>query len=92
MAYLVRDDACVYEPHVATTMFAVETPAWYAWLEQASTFVFQGQQGIFTARKERVANGRGDQYWRAYRRHKGKLHRVYLGKTVVLQKILSSSK
>jgi LuxR family transcriptional regulator, maltose regulon positive regulatory protein len=84
VAYLVQDDACVYEPHVATPMLAVETPAWYAWLERTSTFTFQGRQGIFTARKERVSNGRGDQYWRAYRRHKGKLHRVYLGKTAQL--------
>lgn len=65
-------------------MLTVETPAWYAWLEQTSTFTFQGQQGTFTARKEYVANGRGDQYWRAYRRYKGKLHRVYLGKTAQL--------
>jgi LuxR family transcriptional regulator, maltose regulon positive regulatory protein len=84
MAYLVQDDAYVYEPHVATPMLAVETPAWYTWLEQTSTFTFQGRRGIFTARKERVSNGRGDQYWRAYRRHKGKLHRVYLGKTAQL--------
>jgi ATP/maltotriose-dependent transcriptional regulator MalT len=84
VAYLVQDDAYVYEPHVATPMLTVETPAWYTWLEQTSTFTFQGQLGLFTARKERVANGRGDQYWRAYRRYKGKLHRVYLGKTAQL--------
>jgi LuxR family maltose regulon positive regulatory protein len=82
--YLVQDDAYVYEPHIATPLFAVETPTWYAWLEQTSVFTFQGQQGLFTARKERVANGRGAQYWRAYRKHKGKLYRVYLGKTAQL--------
>ncbi len=84
MAYLVQDDARVYAPHVATPILTVETPTWYAWLDQTSTFTFQGQQGIFTARKERVANGRGGQYWRAYRRHNGKLYRVYLGKTAQL--------
>lgn len=84
MAYLVQDDAYMYEAHAAAPVCAVESPAWYAWLEQASTFTFQGQQGSFTARKERVANGRGDQYWRAYRRHKGRLYRIYLGKTAQL--------
>lgn len=84
MTYLVQDDAHVYETHTATPVFAVESPVWYAWLEQINTFTFQGRQGIFTARKERVANGRGDQYWRAYRRHKGRLYRVYLGKTAHL--------
>lgn len=84
MANVVRDDAGVYEPHAATPMLRVETAAWYAWLEQTSAFTFQGQQGRFTARKERVANGRGDQYWRAYRRHNGRLYRVYLGKTAQL--------
>jgi LuxR family maltose regulon positive regulatory protein len=84
VAYLVQDDAYVYEARAATPVFAVETPAWYAWLEQTGTFTFRGQQGSFTARKECVANGRGDQYWRAYRRHKGRLYRVYLGKTAQL--------
>src|SRR5436853_510316 len=31
----------------------VGTPAWFAWLEQASTFAFVGALGTFTARKER---------------------------------------
>lgn len=84
MTYFVQDDASVHDPHAATPLFAVGTPAWYAWLEQVDTFAFQGQHGLFTARKERVANGRGDRYWRAYRRHKGKLYRVYLGKTAQL--------
>jgi len=56
----------------------VGTPAWFAWLEQATTFTFTSPAGRFTARKERQARGGG--YWKAYRTAHGTLHRVYLGK------------
>jgi LuxR family maltose regulon positive regulatory protein len=56
----------------------VDTPAWFAWLEQATTFAFESPAGRFTARKERQA--RGGSYWKAYRTSHGTLHRVYLGK------------
>ena len=53
---------------------------WYAWLanEQNRSFSFRNDTGTFTARRERLRNGR---YWYAYRRSKGKLRKVYLGKT-----------
>jgi LuxR family transcriptional regulator, maltose regulon positive regulatory protein len=60
----------------------VGTPAWYAWLEQATSFAFVGVQGRFTARKER--RGQTGWYWKAYRKHKGTLHRAYLGKSTDL--------
>jgi LuxR family transcriptional regulator, maltose regulon positive regulatory protein len=60
----------------------VGTPAWYAWLEQATTFAFSAEQGSFTARKER--SGRSGWYWKAYRKHQGTLHRAYLGKSADL--------
>lgn len=56
----------------------VDTPAWFAWLEEATTFAFRSSFGHFTARKERQARGSG--YWKAYRTAHGSLHRVYLGK------------
>src|SRR5215213_1699318 len=56
----------------------VDTPAWFTWLEQATTFAFSSPAGRFTARKERQARGGG--YWKAYRTSHGTLHRVYLGK------------
>src|SRR5215213_10874522 len=56
----------------------VDTPAWFAWLEHATTFAFSSQAGRFTARKERQARGGG--YWKAYRTFHGTLHRAYLGK------------
>ncbi len=61
---------------------AVGTPAWYAWLEQATTFAFTGEQGSFTARKER--SGRSGWYWKAYRKREGTLHHAYLGKAADL--------
>src|SRR4029453_13135551 len=61
---------------------AVGTPAWYAWLEQATTFAFIGEQGSFTARKER--SRQSGWYWKAYRKHQGALHRAYLGKSADL--------
>jgi LuxR family maltose regulon positive regulatory protein len=60
----------------------VGEPAWYAWLEAATTFAFMGSAGSFTARKER--GGRAGQYWKAYRTRAGQLRRAYLGKSADL--------
>src|SRR3954453_18869370 len=57
---------------------SLDTPAWFTWLEQATTFAFSSPSGRFTARKERQA--RGGAYWKAYRTAHGTLHRAYLGK------------
>jgi LuxR family transcriptional regulator, maltose regulon positive regulatory protein len=57
----------------------VGTPAWYAWLEEVSTFAFIGSMGTFTARKEPKPHGGA--YWKSYRKRDGKLHRAYLGKS-----------
>src|SRR2546421_6610574 len=58
----------------------VGSAAWYDWLanEQNKSFSFRNDLGTFTARLERQRNG---WYWYAYRRSKGKLHKVYLGRT-----------
>jgi hypothetical protein len=60
----------------------IGTPAWYAWLEQSTTFAFIGLHGSFTARKER--RGRTGWYWKAYRKHAGKVSSAYLGKSADL--------
>src|SRR5215211_6053471 len=60
----------------------VGTPAWYAWLEGATSFAFVGAGGSFTARKER--RGRAAGYWKAYRKRAGVVHSAYLGKTIDL--------
>jgi hypothetical protein len=53
--------------------------AWYAWLNEATSFSFESSEGTFTARKERVQ--RGGQYWKAYRHSGSKLLHTYLGKS-----------
>src|SRR6478672_75082 len=60
----------------------VGAPAWFAWLESATSFAFSGPGGSFTARKENRA--RGGWYWRAYRTVQGTTRRCYLGKSVDL--------
>src|ERR671917_1105703 len=57
---------------------AVGSPAWYAWLEAATTFTFTSAHGGFSARKERSGQG---WYWKAYRKQAGVLYRAYLGKS-----------
>lgn len=59
---------------------AVGTPAWFAWLETATSFMFVGAHGTFTARRERASSGRGAWYWRAYHHRGGERKRAYLGR------------
>ena len=56
----------------------VGTPAWFAWLEDATAFTFTSPCGSFSARKER--RSRGGWYWKAYRTANGTLQKAYLGK------------
>jgi LuxR family maltose regulon positive regulatory protein len=67
---LYTDDAFTGTP--------VGSPAWFTWLDTASTFYFESNIGTFTAHHER--RQRGGQYWIAYRRQAGILHRYHLGK------------
>ena len=57
-------------------------PAWFAWLDQVSSFAFSGKSGHYTARKE--AKQRGDRYWSAYLTMGEHLIKKYLGKTADL--------
>ncbi len=61
---------------------APESPAWFAWLDQVSSFAFFGKSGHYTARKE--AKQRGDRYWYAYLTTGTQLTKKYLGKTADL--------
>jgi len=63
----------------AVEAIAVGSPAWYAWLGDATSFAFRSQHGTFTAYKER--RGPAQEYWKAYRRRAGRLQRMYLGKS-----------
>ena len=84
MTPTVQRGRLVYQQDEHEQVLVVGTPAWYAWLETASTFAFTGEEGTFTARKERASNQRGGWYWKAYRMHQGKLSSRYLGKSETL--------
>ncbi len=66
-------------PGVASVV--VDSPAWFAWLEDPATrsFSFEGPSGTLTARRER-RTGSLEGYWTAYRKQGGRLRKVYLGK------------
>ena len=60
----------------------VESPDWFAWLDQVSSFAFVGKSGRYTARKE--AKQRGGRYWYAYLTMGEHLTKKYVGKTADL--------
>lgn len=62
----------------AFTGTLVGSPAWFTWLDSASTFYYEGREGVFTAHLE--PRQRGGSYWIAYRRQAGVLRRCHLGK------------
>lgn len=56
-----------------------DTPTWFAWLADVSSFSFQRATGdIYTLRKEKVQ--RGGAYWYAYHRRDGRMTKRYLGR------------
>ena len=66
----------------------LDSPAWFAWLEEptATRFAYpiydptRGYStGVMTVRKER--RQRGGSYWTVYRRCGGRVRKVYLGRT-----------
>src|SRR6266566_3441223 len=59
-----------------------ESPAWFAWVSQVSSFAFHGRNGSYTACKE--CKQRGEGYWYAYARVGGKLTKRYLGRCIGL--------
>src|SRR5258707_15613583 len=67
---LYTDDAFTGTP--------VGSPAWFTWLDSASTFYYASRLGTFTAHRE--LRQRGGLYWIAYRRRTGLLLRSHLGK------------
>src|SRR6266566_9864628 len=84
MTPTIQDETLVYLQDEQKQELTVGTPAWFAWLETASTFSFVSDEGLFTARHERSSQHRGGRYWKAYRKQHGKLSSRYLGKSETL--------
>jgi hypothetical protein len=59
----------------------LDTPAWFDWLAQHTTFYFDSPLGSFTARCEPRANGL---FWYAFRRWRKRLYKAYLGRSADL--------
>lgn len=61
----------------------VGTPAWFAWLEQATSFTYRPAWTYYrlTVRKEKR---RHQLYWYAYLKEGGKLHNAYVGRSTAL--------
>ncbi|MBK8902563.1 MAG: hypothetical protein IPM53_15350 [Anaerolineaceae bacterium] len=57
---------------------SLNSPQWNDWLTDHKRFKFKGAAGHFSARRE---TRHGSDYWYAYRRRSGKLHKTYLGKS-----------
>jgi len=76
---VVQDDILLYQKEGQDYRLTVGTPAWYAWLSNATSFAFRSEVGTFTARREQAGHKRGGWYWRAYRKRASQLHQVYLG-------------
>jgi len=78
----------LYDPAHPSVVIPLDTPAWFAWLDAPTTTSFsyplfnhhEGYiEGFMTVRKERRA--RGGAYWSIYRRRRGVVHRIYLGRS-----------
>ncbi len=81
-------DGRLYDPRQPATNIRVDTPAWFAWLEAATTHSFSYPLedrsvgyviGVMTVRKER--RQRGGTYWVVYRRAAGQVQKIYLGRS-----------
>lgn len=67
------------EPETAVSLqIPLDSPQWNDWLFSHTQFKYKGAAGHFSARRE---TRHGSDYWYAYRRRNGKLHKVYLGKS-----------
>ena len=81
MTPTVQGETLVYQQDGQDLLLTLDTAAWFAWLETASTFSFVSEEGRFTARREQAGHKRGGWYWKAYRKQHGKLSSRYLGKS-----------
>ncbi|GCE23982.1 LuxR C-terminal-related transcriptional regulator [Dictyobacter kobayashii] len=90
----IHTDTLSYQGQAEEIVLTVGTPAWYDWLQTATTFTFHSASGTYTARKEQAGNKRGGWYWKAYSKRKGKLLHAYMGKSELLtqERLLATAK
>jgi hypothetical protein len=62
----------------ATTFLAVDTDAWFVWLESATAFTYGEDGATFTAQKRRRKE---HWYWYAYAKRDRRLQCMYLGRS-----------
>jgi hypothetical protein len=67
----------LFQPAAAADPRAVETPAWFDWLEMHAAFIFIDPLGTFTAYKSAAYSN--DSIWEASRTHEDQHFRVRLG-------------
>ena len=81
----------VRDPAQAGQAIRLDTPAWFTWLEAATTERFSYPLfdprcgyiiGFMTVRKER--RQRGGQYWAVFRRQGARLCKIYLGRSAAV--------
>ena len=81
----------VCDPAQAGQTIRLDTPAWFGWLEAATTVHFSYPLfdprcgyivGFMTVRKER--RQRGGQYWAVFRRQGTRVCKIYLGRSATL--------
>jgi hypothetical protein len=81
----------LYDPATPKTRVPLDSPAWFAWLEAATTTrfaypIFEPAAGyivgFMTVRRE--GRQRGGRYWSVYRRAGPRLRKVYLGRSAGL--------
>jgi hypothetical protein len=57
----------------------LDTPAWFTWLAQTTSFCYMGAQPLIRL-TVRTEQRRSQRYWYAYCKYERKLHNIYLGK------------
>jgi hypothetical protein len=60
---------------------SLESTSWFDWLAHNALFYLESQEGTFTARRELRG---GTAFWYAFRRHRNKLYKAYLGRSTDL--------
>ena len=87
----VVSDAFLIDPENSGPSIALDSPAWFAWLDAPTTTRFSFAlhnrargyiDGFMTVRKERRQRGGG--YWSVYRRHAQQVRKVYVGASAAL--------